>query len=117
MDKLTIKQVKQVINGSFSSVYSKEDVLALLGKIELTTEEPTMIKDEQIDILVDEFVEAIKEEGVNLVEDFDVSVNVGYKEIELDSIDVCEHTVKEAAKNAVKEWLYKIQKDEDDCGC
>jgi hypothetical protein len=58
-------------------------------------EEPTTISDD----LVDQIVEEIMDLGLDLVSDYDLSMS--YREVELDSIDFNESSVRGSVKRAI----------------
>ena len=97
----TIDLLKQQLPG----FYSAEQVIDMISKIEPEVLEAYEFEfnDEQIKTLVDNVVDEISDLGIDLVSDYDLSMN--YKEVELDSIDINNHSVKGAVKSAVENWV------------
>jgi hypothetical protein len=98
----TIDLLKQQLPG----FYSAEQVIDMISKIEsevLEAYEFTKFTDEQIGTLVGNVVDEISDLGIDLVDDYDLSMN--YKEVELDSIDISSSSVKTAVKFAVENWV------------
>jgi len=59
-------------------------------------EEPTIISDD----LVDQIVEEIKDLGLDLISDYDLSMS--YREVELADIDLNEDVIRESIERAIK---------------
>jgi len=100
----TIDLLKQQLPG----FYSAEQVIDMISKIEpevldVYEFEMNYFNDERIKTLVDNVVDEITDQGIDLVSDYDLSMN--YKEVELDSIDLNNHSVKGAVKSAVQNWV------------
>ena len=97
----TIDLLKQQLPG----FYSAEQVIDMISKIEPEVLEAYEFdfNDEQIKTLVENVVDEISDLGIDLVDDYDLSMN--YKEVELDSIDVNSSSVKGAVKSAVENWV------------
>jgi len=100
----TIDLLKQQLPG----FYSAEQVIDMISKIEpevldVYEFEMNYFNDERIKTLVDNVVDEITDQGIDLVSDYDLSMN--YKEVELDSIDLNNHSVKGAVKSAVQNWI------------
>jgi hypothetical protein len=97
----TIDVLKQQLPG----FYSAEQVIDMISKIEPEVLEAYEFEftDEQMETLVGNVVDEISDLGIDLVSDYDLSMN--YKEVELDSIDISNHSVKGAVKSAVQNWV------------
>jgi len=97
----TIDLLKQQLPG----FYSAEQVIDMISKIEPEVLDAYEFEftDERIKTLVDNVVDEITDQGLDLISDYDLSMN--YKEVELDSIDINNHSVKGAVKSAVKNWV------------
>jgi len=97
----TIDLLKQQLPG----FYSVEQVIDMISKIEPEVLEAYEFEftDEQMETLVGNVVDEISDLGIDLVSDYDLSMN--YKEVELDSIDISNHSVKGAVKSAVQNWV------------
>lgn len=94
----TIDVLKQQLPG----FYSVEQVIDMISKIE-ESEMSFKFTDEQISTLVGNVVDEIRDQGVDIIDDYELSMN--YKEVELDSIDISSSSVKTAVKFAVENWV------------
>jgi hypothetical protein len=101
-NKITIDQAVKQINEGFSSIYSKDDVLHLLSVLETSNGE-FEITDEMVNSLSSNISEALENEGTDIVDDYDLSMN--YKEVELDSISLDESKIRAAVKDAIEEYI------------
>jgi len=97
----TIDLLKQQLPG----FYSAEQVIDMISKIEPEVLEAYEFEftDERIKTLVGNVVDEIRDLGIDLISDYDLSMS--YKEVELDSIDLSSHSVKEAVESAVENWV------------
>ncbi len=97
----TINLLKQQLPG----FYSAEQVIDMISKIEPEVLEAYEFEftDERIKTLVGNVVDEIRDLGIDLISDYDLSMS--YKEVELDSIDLSSHSVKEAVESAVENWI------------
>jgi hypothetical protein len=101
-NKITIEQAVKQINEGFSSIYSKDDVLNLLSVLETSNGE-FEITDEMVKELSSNVAEALSNEGTDIVDDYDLTMN--YKEVELDSIDLNEGKIKAAVQDALENYI------------
>jgi hypothetical protein len=103
----TIDLLKQQLPG----FYSAEQVIDMISKIESEVLEAYEFEfnDDQIRTLVDNVVDEISNLGIDLVSDYDLSMN--YKEVELDSIDLNNHQIKGAVKSAVQNWVEELKEE------
>jgi hypothetical protein len=101
-NKITIEQAVKQINEGFSSIYSKDDVLHLLSVLE-TSSDQFEITDEMVRTLSDDIAEALSNEGTDIVDDYDLTMN--YKEVELDSIDLNESKIRAAVQDALENYI------------
>jgi hypothetical protein len=101
-NKITIEEAVKQINEGFSSIYSKDDVLHLLSVLE-TSSGQFEITDEMVRTLSDDIAEALSNEGTDIVDDYDLTMN--YKEVELDSIDLNESKIRAAVQDALETYI------------
>ena len=101
-NKITIEEAVKQINEGFSSIYSKDDVLNLLSVLE-TSSGQFEITDEMVRELSSNIAEALENEGTDIVDDYELSMN--YKEVELDSIDLNEGKIKAAVRDALEAYI------------
>ena len=100
-NKITIEQATKQISEGFSSIYSKDDVLHLLSVLE--TSDSFTITDEMVRDLSSDIAEALENEGTDIVDDYDLTMN--YKEVELDSIDLNESKIRAAVQDALENYI------------
>ena len=105
----TIDLLKQQLPG----FYSAEQVIDMISKIEPEVLDAYEFEftDERIKTLVDNVVDEITDQGLDLISDYDLSMN--YKEVELDSIDINNHSVKGAVKSAVGNWIEELKEEQN----
>jgi hypothetical protein len=101
-NKITIEEAVKQISEGFSSIYSKDDVLHLLSVIE-TSSSQFEITDEMVTELSSNVAEALSNEGTDIVDDYELTMN--YKEVELDSIDLNEGRIRAAVKDALEAYI------------
>jgi phage tail tape-measure protein len=61
------------------------------------------ISDDMVSSLSSDIAEALENEGMDIVDDYELSMN--YKEVELDSIDLNESKIKAAVKDALESYI------------
>ena len=105
-------QAVHIVDSSFPSLYTKEDVIKVLRKLEeslkaeLNDEEEeteTVSKGltaDQVQEIADAIASEIRGEGIDLIEDYDLSMN--YREVELDSVEFDEDEISKIAKRAIE---------------
>ena len=103
---MTIQQAKDTVNSSFPSIWSREDVLALLDRVDEGMETLSI---EQIDQLSDNIAENIDGESVGVIRDYELSMS--HHEVELDSVDFDTRILKDIIKGNIKEFIKEL-KDE-----
>ena len=102
---MTIQEAKNTVNSSIPSIWSREDVLSLLDKIE----DVESFNDEMIEELIDDIVSDIDRSGDELIDDYDLTMN--YKEVELDNISFNTRALRELVKSNIENCL-KESKEE-----
>ena len=118
MEKITIEQAKALIDNSVGSIYSKNDVLAILDRIEnFQVQTAFEISDEMRDRLVDGIVKDVVSsiENVECVDGWDLSMS--YNEVTVDSLEVNESDVEDIVGKWVNKWVNDVNGVDSDCGC
>ena len=119
MEKITIEQAKANVENSFGTIYSKDDVLAILSRIE-TKSEPLEsiinITPEQYSELAGKIALEVSNaiESMECVRGWDLSLD--YNEVQVDGLDVNEVEVEEIVEDVISKWVIGIKED-DDCDC
>ena len=96
---------------SFPSLYTKEDVIKVLRNLEETlkaelNENETTTKgltEAQIKEIAENAASSIVSEGLNLIEDYELSMS--FREVELDEISLDENKVAKEIKRAITDWF------------
>ena len=118
MEKITVKQAKAVIENAYGTIYSKEDVLAILDRIAEQPEKPATfeISDEQHSNLASRIAEVIARnvENMEYISGWDLSMN--YNEVSVDSLEVNEVEIEEVVEDVIGKWITDMEED-NDCDC
>ena len=112
-------QAVHIVDSSFPSLYTKEDVIKVLRNLEtilkdfVSDEEKANIKlsNEQFDELIETITNDITGLGIDVVDDYELSMN--YKEVELDGLDLDSSVIEDQVKRSINDWL----NSNDDCDC
>lgn len=121
MEKITIEQAKSVIENAYGTIYSKEDVLAILDRINEPTQKPAVleikISDEMRDDLIDDIVKDVINsiENIECIDGWDLSID--YNEVSVDSLEVNGSEIEDIVGKWVKQWVNDINGVDSDCGC
>lgn len=109
---MTKQQTLDTLKTQLPGFYSVEQVMEMISKIE----EPKSfsLSGEQIKELVSNIVNEVTDLGIDAIDDYTLDMN--YREVELDSIDFNEHSILRAVNDAIDVWIESYMK-EDDCGC
>lgn len=100
---MTIEQVKQLVNASFPSVFSKEDVIALLDKITVNEHNYT----ESIADAVWSSIERVLDENERSSDIVDLSsaeFSLSYNEVQLDHVDVDLSGLRSELEKAIRDY-------------
>jgi hypothetical protein len=105
----TIDLLKQQLPG----FYSVEQVIDMISKIEPEVLEAYEFEfnNERIGVLVGNVVDELRDQGLDLISDYDLSIS--YREVELDSIDISNHSVKGAVESAVENWVEWFKEEQN----
>ena len=107
-------QAAHDVDSSFPSLYTKEDVIKVLrnleevlktelnGNDEETTSKVSLTK-EQIKEIAENAASSVVSEGMDLVDDYDLSMS--YREVELDSLTLDESRVAKEIERAITGWF------------
>ena len=105
----TIDLLKQQLPG----FYSAEQVIDMISKIEPEVLEAYEFEfnDDQIKTLVGNITDEITDLGADAIDDYELSMNG--REVELDSIDISDYSIKNAVKSAVENWVEGLKEEQD----
>ena len=104
-------QAAHIVDSSFPSLFTKEDVIKVLwdleqklkaeiNKNEITTKSLT---EAQIKEIAENATSSIASEGMDLVEDYELSMS--YREVELDSLTLDESRIAKEIERAITNWF------------
>ena len=109
-------QAAHIVDSSFPSLYTKEDVIKVLRDLEATLkdfigsdeedETETVSKGltrDQVQEIADAIASEIRDGGTDLIEDYDLSMS--YREVELDSLTLDESRVAKEIERAITGWF------------
>jgi hypothetical protein len=72
------------------------------------------INEDQIKQLTNLISDSITDAGLDLIDDYDLTMN--YREVELDSIDLDSSRIEKLVKDTINDWLESAN-DDNDCDC
>lgn len=116
----------QVVNDSFPSIYTKDDVIKLLMSFDVIVPETKtivtrVISEEVLEDLVERIVSQLEQEGADLVDgdsaEFYVSVDHNLKlEIDITDIELNTSALQNAVEKAIMKWQEEneIETEEED---
>ena len=112
----TLEQTVTLVNESVSSIFSKDDVLALLNRI-APSSGSVIDQDKLMKLLSEEVDSAINDLSSDDVVDFGTAgFSLNYNEIQLDDISLNSDTIGEKIQDALDRALNEYFSD-DDCDC
>lgn len=101
MEKRTKEQVIESVKGSISSIFSKEDVIAIINSIK---EENELVKDNLTGFILDQLTN-----GRHDVIDLDsAEFELRRNEISLESVDLNERIVEEAIESGINNYINNL---------
>ena len=98
---MTKQQTIELLGQQLPGFYSVEQVIKLINDIEDSGE--FEISDDMVSSLSSDIAEALENEGTDIVDDYELSMN--YKEVELDSINLNESKIKAAVRDAIETYI------------
>jgi len=98
---MTKQQTIEILQQQLPGFYSVEQVINVINGIE--DFKPITLTEDQINELASQVAEEIADEGLNLIDDYDLSMS--YKEVELDGVDYNDRAMVNAAKRAIGGYL------------
>jgi hypothetical protein len=124
MEKRTLDQAKELVNNSFPSIFSKEDVTKLLESIEAPEQEEIplgkfSITEEQMEELAQEIASQIEDDVDTIVDtsdaDFDISVDYDRRlEITIDGgITIDTSHIEDIVYRAIQKFVNEAGEKEE----
>ena len=119
-------QAVHIVDSSFPSLYTKEDVIKVLRNLETTLKDFISDKEETYESIINitseqysDLASSIARNVAKAIEDmecisgWDLSMN--YNEVSVDQLEVNESEIEEIIEDVINKWVIDIK--EDDCGC
>ena len=126
MEKRTLVQAKELVNSSFPTIFSKEDVMNLLNSIEEVEEKEEVsggkfsLTEEEISILVERIASGIEDAADDVVDtsDMDFDVDVDYdRRINIEvsgGVQIDTMTIERIASNVIEEFIEELNQEDDE---
>ena len=104
-------QAAHIVDTSFPSLYTKEDVIKVLRtleeqlKAEINDNEITIkgLTESQIKEIAENAASSLSSEALDLIDSYDLTMS--YREVELDSLTLDENRVANEIKRAITDWF------------
>lgn len=126
MEKRTLVQAKELVNSSFPTIFSKEDVMNLLNSIEEVEEKEVeeggkfSLSEEEISILVERIASKIEDEVDDVVDtsDLDFDIDVDYdRRINIEvsgGVQIDTSMIERIASNIIEEFIGELNEEADE---
>jgi hypothetical protein len=126
MEKRTLEQAKELVNSSFPTIFSKEDVMNLLGSIEIPEAEEETPKGkfsltfEQIEVLAGKIASRMEDDQDDIIDtdDVDYDIDVDYdRRINIENITgitIMTSAVENIAHKVIQEFIDELNEEEED---
>jgi len=126
MEKRTLDQAKELVNSSFPTIFSKEDVTKLLESIEVPeAEEETpkgkfFLSREQIASLAEKIASRMEDDQDDIIDtdDIDYDIDVDYdRRINIENITgitIMTSSVENIAHIAIQKFIDELNEEEED---
>jgi len=98
---MTKQETIELLGKQLPGFYSVEQVIKMINDIEESGS--FEISDEMVSTLSSDIAEALENEGTDIVDDYELSMN--YREVELDSINLNEGKIKAAVRDAIETYI------------
>ena len=122
----TLAQAKDLVNSSFPTIFSKEDVMNLLNSIEEVEEKEVeeggkfSLSEEEISILVERIASKIEDEVDDVVDtsDLDFDIDVDYdRRINIEvsgGVQIDTMTIERITSNIIEEFIRELNEEDDE---
>lgn len=114
--KMTIEQTVAAVKNAPGSMYTREDVISLLSKLDVaTTSESVGLSAAQMKGLIKAIAEKIEENCEDLSSDYvdhsSASFSLNYNEIELDSVDLDTNSIARDVVDGLEDRITEFFED------
>jgi len=119
-------QAVHIVDSSFPSLYTKEDVIKVLRNLETTLKDFISDKEETYESIINITSEQYSDlasniarnvakaiEGMECISGWDLTMN--YNEVSVDQLEANESEIEEIIEDVINKWVIDIK--EDDCDC
>lgn len=122
----TLAQAKDLVNSSFPTIFSKEDVMNLLNSIEEVEEKEGeeggkfSLSEEKISILVERIASKIEDEVDDVVDtsDLDFDIDVGYdRRINIEvsgGVQIDTSLIERITSSIIEEFIGELNEEDDE---
>jgi len=126
MEKRTLDQARELVNNSFPTIFSKEDVMNLLGSIEIPeAEEETpkgkfFLSEDQIASLAEKIASKMEDDTDDIIDsddaDFDIDVDYDRRiNIEISGgLSIDTSSVENIANSVIQEFIDKLNEENEE---
>lgn len=114
--KMTIEQTVAAVKNAPGSMYTREDVISLLSKLDVaTTSESVGLSAAQMKGLIEAIVEKVEENCEDLSSDYvdqsSATFSLNYNEIELDSVDLDTRAIAKDVVDGLEDRITEFFED------
>ena len=126
MEKRTLDQARELVDNSFPTIFSKEDVMNLLGSIEIPeAEEETpkgkfFLSEDQISSLAEKIASQMEDDADDIIysDDADFDIDVDYDRrinIEISGgLSIDTSSVEHIANSVIQEFIDKLNEENEE---
>lgn len=126
MEKRTLDQARELVNNSFPTIFSKEDVMNLLGSIEIPeAEEETpkgkfFLSEDQIASLAEKIASEMEDDADSIIDsddaDFDIDVDYDRRiNIEISGgLSIDTSSVENIANSVIQEFINELNEENEE---
>ena len=126
MEKRTLVQAKELVNSSFPTIFSKEDVMNLLNSIEEVEEKEEVsggkfsLTEEEISILGERIASKIEDDVDDVVDtsDLDFDIDVDYdRRINIEvsgGVQIDTSMIERIASRIIEEFIGELNEEDDE---
>jgi hypothetical protein len=121
MEKRTLDQAKELVNSSFPTIFSKDDVINLLESIEIpeSKEKTFSLSQHQIESIARKIASEVEDDPDRVIEsddvEFDVDVDSGLRiNIEISGgLRIYSSEIESIARNVIEEFIDDLNSEEE----
>jgi hypothetical protein len=123
MEKRTLDQAKELVNSSFPTIFSKDDVINLLESIEIpeSKEKTFSLSQRQIESIARKIASEVEDDPDRVIEsddaEFDVDIDSGLRiNIEISGgLRIYSSEIESIARNVIEEFIDDLNSEQEYC--